>query len=197
MLKKESYEGVLYRRGRAYDAGNWKYSVLYYLLEYISKQTKDEYKAYFEELHRHYTSLDYESHKAYELRGDIIEAALKWARLTGPNHPLREVHREFHDCVRSACDALEAVDLQVTEDGIPPGRERLRAQTVAKLIMCCHGIDSLGNQVEDMYSAQTVSRAAAERAKFLHGGQEYCRRLRVNWGELESARVYREFGIVS
>ena len=83
-IKKSSYNGATYRRGRACDEGNYFYSVLFNIAK--ARATGEAREAIGTLLMAHPTLVEWDDcneFKLYEFQGDIIECMLAVSRLTG------------------------------------------------------------------------------------------------------------------
>ena len=98
-FKKRSYDGAVFIKGRNVDLGNYCYSVLWHMcVDRARRQPESQLCRIMESLISKYPSLDvaippdnewyqWESYNSMELKGDVIEVLLAFARLTGSAIP--------------------------------------------------------------------------------------------------------------
>ena len=104
MLKKWSYDGFTYRKGRRCDEGNYLYSLLFH---WLFQQSSDHYSGVSNPMHAlyhcHPTLMpfdDYNEFNLWSFQGDIIECLLARSSETGSAIP-DDVKKDRLSCSRA------------------------------------------------------------------------------------------------
>ena len=94
-LKERSHEGLVWRRGRGTDLGNYKYAFLYCTLVRVSRKRCPNVSNLFATMERldHRLEIPSNRRSCIVAKGDVIECVLARSRFTGTNVPI-ELHAD-------------------------------------------------------------------------------------------------------
>jgi hypothetical protein len=143
-FKTLSSEGLVFRKKRSYDLGNWSYALVYQLHGcYLMMSGDCKLSSDMVTLAEHYESLDINcvpSNESLSMKGDVVEVVLALARRTGvaiPPDKVRERH-DIMDLFRRFEDNLEKILITTvqTENGRPHGRYLPDPAKFASLLVC-------------------------------------------------------------
>ena len=125
--KKWTMEGCVWRAGRGRDIGNYRYSVLFQLICRCSRVQPSlaRVTVALERAAERYPSLAmkaWPSKMSLEMKGDVIEASLAIARLTGPEIPrhLRIAHEDYNAKMNDFDNAFDRMLRFATTDNDGP-----------------------------------------------------------------------------
>ena len=125
--KKWTMEGCVWRAGRGRDIGNYRYSVLFQLICRCSRVRPSlaRVSVALERAAERYPSLAmkaWPSKMSLEMKGDVIEASLAIARLTGPEIPrhLRIAHEDYNAKMNDFDNAFDRMLRFATTDNDGP-----------------------------------------------------------------------------